>query len=134
MFFLNPRTIKPRTMQHFIQNPYPPPKPPEHEKIIKPKPIWENQPRKIIKPSTQKNVKPRILQPRTWTSFFMFFSKSRQTQLTNPLKINFSTKNPYPQTETTTNNHKSPPKTHRRLAPPTAESQTKLKQNPRPIP
>ena len=34
----------------------------------------------------------------------MFFSKSRQTQLTNPLKINLSTKNPYPQTETTTNN------------------------------
>ena len=38
MFFPNPRTIKPRTMQNFIQNPYPPPKPLEHEKIIKPKP------------------------------------------------------------------------------------------------
>ena len=91
-------------MQHFIKNPYPPPKPPEHEKIIKLKPTWENQPKKIIKPPTQKNVKPRNLQPRTWTSFFMFFSKSRQTQLTNPLKINLSTKSPYPQIETTTNN------------------------------
>ena len=70
----------------------------------------------------------------------MFFSKSRQTQLTNPLKINLSTKNPYPQTETTTNNQnnhhnhshhqpqqpqittKNPPPIN--LAPPTAESQT----------
>ena len=41
-------------MQNFIQNPYPSPKPPEHEKFIKLKPTWENQPRKIIKPPTQK--------------------------------------------------------------------------------
>ena len=44
-------------MQNFIQNPYPPPKPPEHEKFIKPKPTWENQPRKIIKPPTQNFIK-----------------------------------------------------------------------------
>ena len=134
-------------MQHFIKNPYPPPKPPEHEKIIKLKPTWENQPKKIIKPPTQKNVKPRNLQPRTWTSFFMFFSKSRQTQLTNPLKINLDAKNPYPQTETTTNNqnnhhnhphhnnHKSPPKTHHlsTLHHPPSRVKPKLKQNLRPI-
>ena len=52
MLFQNPRTInkstiKPITMQNFIQNPYPPSKPPEHEKIIKPKPTWENQHRKM---------------------------------------------------------------------------------------
>ena len=47
-------------MQNFIQNPYPPPKPLEHEKFIKPKPTWENQLEKSsnLQPRTSSNNTP----------------------------------------------------------------------------
>ena len=137
MFFPNPRTIKPRTMQNFIQNPYPPPKSLEHEKIIKPKPTWENQPRKIIKPLTQKNHQTQKPPTQNMNFILHVFLQIK----TNPLKINLSIKNPYPQTETTNNNqnnhynhpHHQPQQPQITTKNPPPKVKPKLKQNLRPI-
>ena len=132
-------------MQNFIQNPYPPPKPPEHEKFIKPKPTWENQSRKIIKIPTQKMSNPETSNPEheLHSSCFspnqdkpnwLTHSKSISAQ-----KIHTHKLKPLPTTTTIThttnhNNHKSPPKTHRRSTQhhPPPRVKPKLKQNPRP--
>ena len=127
MLFPNPRTIKPRTMQNFIQNPYPPSKPPEHEKIIKLKPTWENQPKKMSNLETsnpEHELHSSCFSTNQDKPNWLTYSKSISAQ-----KIQTHKLKPPPTTKTTTiithttnhNNHKSPPKKKKK---PNNESKT----------